>query len=225
MSAPRYHRPDLVASYQSGSRSAGDALLRLNERWIRKCVWPFRRSWLDLDDLLQEGRSAFLACIPSFDASKASLANWTRLCIRRHVRTWASEYGLSVRVPLHAVLEARAHEANTEVAIAAASALRRPVYLDEVVGEDGETARGALMAANDEPVDETMTRLAMSAILRRAVERLPRAQRALIEARLDGQTQYDVAEAKGVSHQAVSQMERKAVERLREAMGVVMVWT
>jgi DNA-directed RNA polymerase specialized sigma subunit len=52
------------------------------------------------------------------------------------------------------------------------------------------------------------------------VEGLPRAHRELIEARLDGQTQYDVADAKGVSHQAVSQMERKAVERLREAMGV-----
>jgi RNA polymerase sigma factor (sigma-70 family) len=91
--------------------------------------------------------------------------------------------------------------------------------LDQTVGDDGETALGALLPADGETVDEEVERETEASSLREAVNRLPEDEREVIHLRFgtggDGEhTLVQAARRLGMPPSKARQAEERALRRL-----------
>ena len=94
--------------------------------------------------------------------------------------------------------------------------------LDRPVGEDEETTLGALLASDASAPDEEIEIAARDAALRKALQRLPEAERNVVKLRygIDGDEPTPLREAGrrlGISSDAVRKLERKALAELAES--------
>jgi len=103
----------------------------------------------------------------------------------------------------------------TRIALRSAGELaRRERRAFEIAEDSSSAAPGALEV---EPADAPMSRKELAAVLERAIDALPSSQRIVVVLRLvDGLSTAEVAEAVGVTEEAVKVRLHRARERLKE---------
>lgn len=176
-----------------------------HERFIAMHANNWSRSYrVDFDDLMQEGRLAVAHASGKYEDDRgATFLSYARWWIRSYMQTFAYRNCNQVRVPVP-----RFHELNpSEVS------LDMPILDDEPDGPTwGETILHHYV--DDEPMAAILARDA-ARVLRRAIAGLPAKLRLVMEARLAGENDVEIAPRLGCTHQNVSLLNAKAIEFLR----------
>lgn len=245
MVAPEERHPgeaevsQLVARVRQGDRDAREELVQRNLRLVQSVVGRFRRTPVEEDDLFQLGCVGLVKAVDRFDPGRGvafstfavpyitgeilsylrsdrpvKVGRSTQQRAREALRqgeVLAQELG---REPTLAELAERVGVGEEEL-VEALDAVRAPLSLEAPLGAgDGEEIRREEAVAA--PAEDPLDRLALAEGLRK----LPEVERRLLELRFFGQqTQVAAGQVLGLSQVAVCRLERRALERLRRAIG------
>ena len=232
----------LVADGQRAKQTLIQANLRL--------VVPQARRYtgrdLDFIELIQEGNLGLLRAAERFDQTKGyKFSTYAVWWIRQALQRGVTSKARTIRVPTHVwELSARVNAADqrlrqdhghepTEADLAAAtdltverlrevtSAMQRLASLDRVVGEEGETTMGEVIA--DEHAPLPVDRVLEDDLIRRvheAIDLLDDRERRVLVLRfgLEGhqpQTLEEIGTELGLTRERIRQMQNRALARLR----------
>jgi RNA polymerase primary sigma factor len=246
----RAEEADLSRRIERGDLAAKERLVNSNLRLVitnaRTYSGPAHPD-MPLLDLIQEGMLGLIRAAEKFDYRKGyKFSTYATFWIRESIQRAIANRARPIRVPVHigqrerriararAALIAQLGREPTDEEIAEAAELEvREVHasreiarvvtsLDRPVGEEDETTLGALLASDATPVDEEVQLAARDDALRRALERLPEAERRVVALRygMDGDDPTPLREAGrrlGISSDAVRKLERKALAELAES--------
>ena len=183
---------------------------------------------LDQEDLCAEGRIAVLEALRTYQGFGIEERTWVGTRIRQRMidairrldvrsrdeqRLYAESHGpLRSDGPGHAAgLEAREHAREMSA--------RRLVSLDSSLSADAEPLSARLYDQYVPPADEVAEQNAQQRRLRRAISELPERQRLAIELSLfEGLPLREIGQRMGVTESRVSQLHKRAVELLRNAL-------
>ncbi|MDI6871610.1 MAG: sigma-70 family RNA polymerase sigma factor [Bacillota bacterium] len=229
----------LVEQARRGDERAREELIRRNLRLVRSVAARFRRAAVEEDDLFQLGCLGLVKAVDRFDPGRGvAFSTYAVPYIAGEILSYLRrdrplKVGRGTQQRAREVLRARealAQELGREPAIGevaarlglneedvveALDALQAPLSLEAplVEGEGDEIRRADAVAS---PAEDHLDRLALAEGLRK----LPEVERRLIELRFFGQkTQTAVGRALGLSQVQVCRLEKRALERLRRAMG------
>lgn len=176
---------------------------------------------LDHDDLCAEGRVAVLEAIDTYQNFGIDQAAWVRTRVRQRMIDTIRKFDLRTRgetrlAMRHASGEAAtAHEDERGRAIAA----RRLVSLDTTETPQGEPLGSCLRDSTFPPIEAVVHARLRDHRVRTLLASIPPRERAALEPTLfEGQSQREIAEAMGLSESRICQLQRRAVERLRELL-------
>lgn len=181
------------------------ALLKKHEGFIAKCAhfWCSKNSFIEFDDLMQEGRIALLFAAKRDDrrGSLLSYASWyIRRAMRAHVMAFETPVRLGDRV-------------FARVSDMGGAMKRRP--LDAPLFGDPTCTLADRLAA-PEPEEELSQMDDLKALVEKALKKLTPKQQAVIKARfIDGRKLREVGQELGVTRERVRQIEVKALRLLR----------
>jgi RNA polymerase primary sigma factor len=246
----RAEEMDLARRIERGDLAAKERLVNCNLRLVisnaRTYCVPAHPD-LPLLDLIQEGMLGLIRATEKFDWRKGyKFSTYATFWIRESIQRAIANRARPIRVPVHvgqrerrigrarAALVARLGREPTDEEIAEEAELElREVHatrdiarvvtsLDRTVGEEEETTLGALLPSDARPPDEEAEIAARDDALRRALERLPEAEREVVALRygIDGDDPTPLREAGrrlGISSDAVRKLERKALAELAES--------
>ena len=226
----------LLEAARQGDREAADQVLRENTGLIWSVVRRYSGRGVETEDLYQLGCMGFLKAVQGFDTAYGTQFSTYAVPkiageIRRFLRDDGPvKVGRTLREQSQAIFAARErllHRLGREPALselaeelgltpeeiaAAELACAQPESLQQETAE-GLTLEATLRSGDTE--EAMVERLA----LRRAIETLPDKERQAILLRFyRGMTQADAARVLGVSQVQVSRLERRALEKLRQAM-------
>ena len=227
----------LIQAAQAGDQDACQRLIEENSGLIWSVVKRYPRRGVDSEDLYQLGCLGFLKAVQGFDPSYGTqfstyavpkIAGEIRRFLRddgpvkvsrglkeRSLTVWGARNRLWAKLGREPTLSELAAETGlTPEEIAAAETAAEPVLsLHSETGDSGLTLEGVLTAGGEE--DGLVERLA----LRAALAELPERERQVLLLRYyRGMTQVQTSRIVGVSQVQVSRLERRALERLRQAM-------
>jgi RNA polymerase primary sigma factor len=236
---------DLAKRIERGDMAAKERMINSNLRLVVSVAKKYQGQGLPLGDLIQEGMLGLIRATEKFDWRKGfKFSTYGTLWIRQAIQRGLGNTSRTIRLPVHIgqrqrkiarmerELSAKLGREPTDDELATAvdlpveevgeiKAAARPLSsLDQAVGEDGETALGALVPSKaTEPDEEVMTTLHESAV-RRAVEKLPERERDVLELRfgLAGAATplRETGQRLGLSAERVRQLEERALQRLAE---------
>jgi RNA polymerase primary sigma factor len=236
--AQRIERGDLVAK---------ERMINSNLRLVVSVARKYQGQGLPLGDLVQEGMLGLIRAVEKFDWRKGfRFSTYGTLWIRQAIQRGLENTSRTIRLPVHMSQRARkvarierelalklGHEpSDQEIADAAElsveeveeirAADQAPASLDKTVGDDGDTAFGDLLAADQQSPEEEVTEAWASDVLQTAVKDLPEQERRVIELRFGAgpegkmHTLGQAGKVLGVSAERTRQIEERALRRLSQ---------
>ena len=240
----REEEAELARRIERGDLAAKERLVNANLRLVISNARSYEGLDLPLMDLIQEGNLGLIRATEKFDWRKGyKFSTYATFWIRESIQRAIANRARPIRIPVHigqrerrigrarAELAARLGREPTDEETAAAADLevrevrasrdiaRVVTSLDRPVGEEDETTLGALLASDDSAPHEEVEIADRDDALRRALERLPEAERNVVMLRygIDGDKPTPLREAGrrlGISSDAVRKLERKALAEL-----------
>lgn len=149
------------------------------------------------EDLVQEGVVALLLAATRYDSSRGvTLMSYAYPSIRKAMRVYIG-------------IERKTEQGKQRDTLP----LRRDVFLDAPINDDGDTLLGLMGAPADQ--EEVVASNQLQALVRTAVSRLPRAEREAVQLHSLEEIPYKEACKKvGKSHTMVQNDEREGMKRL-----------
>lgn len=182
-----------------------NALLKQHEGFLAKCAlfWCSKNSFIEFDDLMQEGRIALLFAAKRADG-RGSLLTYAKWYIQRAMRTHVMEFETPVRL---------GDRVFAKVGDMGGALRRRPLDVPLFAGSM-DTLADRLAAP--EPEEELSQMDDVTVLVAKAMKKLKPQQQAVLKARfIDGRKLREVAEDYGVTRERIRQIEAKALGILR----------
>ena len=190
----------LIERMLAGDAQARDALIEHNLRLVAHIAGKYAQSGMDRDDLISVGSLGLIKAVQTFRPEAGRLRAYASRCIENEM-----------------LMLFRANRKNRDVAL-----------MGESLGQDGEGSDaqlGDLLGTDADLVPRAAETAIESARALRQMEIVltPR-ERAVVRLRYglaDGEPwpQHRVAERLGISRSYVSRIEKRALEKLRQALG------
>src|ERR687889_2799944 len=199
---------ELAKRIERGDMAAKDRMINSNLRLVVSIARRYQGQGLPLGDLVQEGMLGLIRAVEKFDWRKGfRFSTYGTLWIRQAIQRGLENTSRTIRLPVHMSQRARkvarierelalklGHEpTNEEIANAAEltveeveeirAADQAPASLDKTVGDDGDTAFGDLLAADQLSPEEEVADQWQAQALQSAVADLPEQERRVIELR------------------------------------------
>src|SRR5918996_4100517 len=238
---------ELAKRIERGDLEAKDRMINSNLRLVVSVARKYQGQGLPLGDLVQEGMLGLIRAVEKFDWRKGfRFSTYGTLWIRQAIQRGLENTSRTIRLPVHMSQRARkvarierelalklGHEpSDAEIADAAEltveeveeirQADQAPASLDKGVGDDGETAFGDLLAADQLSPEEEVADAWQSEVLMGAIGELPEQERRVIELRFGANPegkQHTLGQAGkvlGVSAERTRQIEERALRRLSQ---------
>jgi len=236
---------ELSQRIERGDLAAKERMINSNLRLVVSVARKYQGQGLPLGDLVQEGMLGLIRAVEKFDWRKGfRFSTYGTLWIRQAIQRGLENTSRTIRLPVHMSQRARkvarierelalklGHEpSDAEIADAAEltveeveeirQADQAPASLDKGVGDDGETAFGDLLAADQLSPEEEVADAWQSQVLQSAIGELPEQERRVIELRFGANPegkQHTLGQAGkvlGVSAERTRQIEERALRRL-----------
>jgi RNA polymerase primary sigma factor len=238
---------ELAQRIEKGDLEAKERLINCNLRLVVSVARKYQGQGLSMNDLVQEGMLGLIRAVEKFDWRKGfRFSTYGTLWIRQAIQRGLENTSRTIRLPVHMSQRARkvarierelalklGHEpSDEEIADAAElsveeveeirAADQAPASLDKTVGDDGDTAFGDLLAADQQSPEEEVTEAWASDVLQTAVKELPEQERRVIELRFGAgpegkmHTLGQAGKVLGVSAERTRQIEERALRRLSQ---------
>ena len=238
---------ELSQRIERGDLAAKERMINSNLRLVVSVARKYQGQGLPLGDLVQEGMLGLIRAVEKFDWRKGfRFSTYGTLWIRQAIQRGLENTSRTIRLPVHMSQRARkvarierelalklGHEpSDAEIADAAEltveeveeirQADQAPASLDKGVGDDGETAFGDLLAADQLSPEEEVAEAWQSDVLQTAVRDLPEQERRVIELRFGAgpegklHTLGQAGKVLGVSAERTRQIEERALRRLSQ---------
>jgi len=190
----------LIERMLRGDLSARDLLIEHNLRLVAHIAKKYQNSALDSDDLVSVGSIGLIKAVNTFRPEAGKLTTYASRCIENEI-----------------LMQLRANRKN-----------RNTMLLDEPIGTDKDGNEIRLMDLLGTDKNAVVDQVEVSIESERAVRLIARVlderERKVVELRYgltDGilKPQHEVARALGISRSYVSRIEKKALLKLRKALG------
>jgi RNA polymerase primary sigma factor len=235
---------ELAKRIERGDLSAKERMVNSNLRLVMSIARRYQGQGLSMGDLVQEGTLGLIRAVEKFDWRKGfRFSTYATLWIRQSIQRGLENSGRTIRLPVHVgqrarkvararrELTAKLGRDPTEEEIAEASGLelelvieamkadREPTSLDLPVGDDGETALGALIATDEPGPHEEVADTLRHEAVQRAIDELPDKERTVIHLRFGTageppQTLTEIGKRLGLSSTRARELEEQALRRL-----------
>lgn len=196
----RQEEAALVARMAEGDADARETLITHNLRLVSHIARKYTVPGYGADDLISIGVIGLMKAVNSYRAETGvSLGTYAARCIENEIL----------------------------MTLRASRKYRGDVSLQDSVGSDGEgndITYMDILGTEADVVDEAVLRRVTLSRVQQVLTSLPARERLVLEMRYglaDGtqHPQHEVAEVLGISRSYVSRVEKRAIERLREAIG------
>ncbi len=238
----RAHLESLVAS----GEAARQELIMANTRLVVSIAKTYQGRGLSLADLIQEGNLGLMKAVDRFDPERGvRLSTYATWWIRQTIARAAGDGGRTIRLPinqgqrwgrLRKTSEALAQELGREptleeLAVAAdltveqveatLSAVREPMQIDELVGDEEDRPREDLLADTDSELPEQATaREMLTEAISAVLATLPPREATILRLRYglkDGESysMAQIGEIMGYSRERIRQLQHEALSKIR----------
>jgi RNA polymerase primary sigma factor len=238
---------ELAKRIERGDLEAKERMINGNLRLVVSQARRYQGHGLPMEDLVQEGMLGLIRAVEKFDWRRGfKFSTYGTLWIRQAIQRGLQNHGRTIRVPVHVSqrqVKVRKIESelstklgreptDEEIAVVAGLPLdevmelrelsRAMTSLDQPVSDDGETALGDLLASERPEPHEEVAEAERDQRVNQAVERLPVAERNVIQLRfgLTGQEPRTLRQAGselGITAERARQLEEQGLRRLAAA--------